>query len=78
MHETHAGAQGLMTTAGHLLFGSDGDGHFIAFDTDTGKILWHAGLPANPTNGPETFLLDGRQFVVVGAGDTIYAFTLNR
>lgn len=77
-HDTHIGPQGLMTTAGHLLFGSDGDGNFIAFDADTGKILWHAGLLSNPTNGPETFLLDGQQFIVVGAGDTVYAFTLNR
>jgi len=40
--------------------------------------LWHAGLGTNTSNGPQTFLLDGRQFVVVGAGDALYAFTLQR
>ena len=40
--------------------------------------VWHAGLAANPTNAPITFMLDGRQFVVVGAGDSLYAFTLAR
>jgi alcohol dehydrogenase (cytochrome c) len=29
-------------------------------------------------NGPQTFLLDGRQYVVVGAGDQLFAFTLQQ
>ena len=28
-------------------------------------------------NGPETYLLDGHQYVIAGGGDTLYAFTLN-
>ena len=72
------GAQGLMSTAGGLVFGGDGASHFIAFDAATGKPLWHTLLGANHTNGPQTYLLDGFQFVLVGAGDTLYAFTLNR
>jgi alcohol dehydrogenase (cytochrome c) len=71
------GPMGLLSTAGKLLFGSDGAGNFVAYDPMTGKPLWHAGLAANPSNGPETFLLDGRQYVVVGAGDSLYAFMLH-
>jgi acido-empty-quinoprotein group A len=70
------GAMGLLSTAGGLLFGNDGGGNFVAYDARTGTPLWHAGLGVNTSNGPETFLLDGRQFVVVGAGDTLYAFYL--
>ena len=70
------GPMGLLSTAGGLLFGNDGGGNFVAYDAATGKPLWHAGLGTNTTNGPQTFLLDGRQYVVVGAGDTLYAFTL--
>ena len=70
------GPIGLLSTAGKLLFGSDGAGNFVAYDPATGKPLWHSGLAANVSNGPETFLLDGRQFVVVGAGDSLYAFSL--
>ena len=70
------GAMGLLSTAGELLFGNDGGGNFVAYDARTGTPLWHAGLGINTSNGPETFLLDGRQFVVVGAGDTLYAFAL--
>ena len=50
--------------------------NFVAYDPLNGKPLWHAGLGVNTSNGPQTYLLDGRQFVVVGAGDTLYAFSL--
>ncbi|HEY3937008.1 MAG TPA: acido-empty-quinoprotein group A [Bryobacteraceae bacterium] len=70
------GLSGLLTTAGKLLFSGDGSQHLVAFDPSNGKILWHAGLAANVNNGPETYLLDGKQYLVVGAGDSLYAFTL--
>ncbi len=72
------GVQGLLSTAGHLLFGSDTTGNFVAFDPATGKSLWHCALMSNPTNGPETFMLEGRQVIVVGAADTLYAFMLSQ
>jgi alcohol dehydrogenase (cytochrome c) len=79
--ERHAGGygggpMGLLSTAGGLLFGNDGGGNFVAYDAATGKPLWHAGLGANTSNGPQTFMLDGRQYVVVGAGDSLFAFAL--
>ncbi len=76
-HATGIGAQGLLSTAGGLLFASDGWGNFIALDARTGESRWHARLAANPTNAPVTFTLDGRQFVVIGAGDSLYAFSIN-
>jgi acido-empty-quinoprotein group A len=72
------GPMGLLSTAGGLLFGNDGGGNFVAYDPATGKPLWHAGLGVNTGNGPQTFMLDGRQYVVVGAGDTLYAFALQQ
>jgi alcohol dehydrogenase (cytochrome c) len=73
---TNVGAQGLLSTAGNLLFGGDGNGNFIAFNARTGRPLWHAGLNVNHSNGPSTWTLDGKQYVIVGAGDTLYAFVL--
>ena len=67
---------GLLTTAGRLLFANDGGGNFVAYDPATGKPLWHTGLGTNTTNGPQTFMLDGRQYVLVGAGDALFAFAL--
>jgi alcohol dehydrogenase (cytochrome c) len=74
--EGGGGAMGLLSTAGRLLFGNDGGGNFVAYDPETGKPLWHAGLGTNTSNGPQTYMLDGRQYIVVGAGDSLFAFAL--
>jgi alcohol dehydrogenase (cytochrome c) len=70
------GNAGILTTAGKLLFTGDGSQNLIAYDPANGKILWHAGLGANVSNGPETYMLDGQQYLVVGAGDSLFAFTV--
>ena len=67
--------QGLLTTAGRLLFGGDPDGNFVAYDPANGNTLWHAAI-GQVTNAPETYMVDGRQYVLVAAGDTLYAFAL--
>jgi alcohol dehydrogenase (cytochrome c) len=70
------GGPGLLTTAGGLLFGGDVSGNFIAFDAENGKILWHSRI-GQVSNAPETYMLDGKQYVLVAAGDAMYAFTLD-
>ncbi len=67
---------GMLSTAGKLLFTGDPTQNFVALDPATGKALWHAGLHGNVTNGPITYELDGAQYIVVGAGDTLYAFVI--
>ena len=47
----------------------------VAFDPEHGTPLWHARLHG-VSNAPETYMLDDHQYVVVAAGDTLYAFTL--
>jgi len=69
---------GLLSTAGKLLFGGDPTGNLIAFDPTSGRALWHVGLAAPVSNAPITFELDGRQYLVVGAGDMLYSFVLPR
>lgn len=41
-----------------------------------GRTLWHTTVAANQANGAITYELDGKQYVVVGAGDSLFAFTL--
>ncbi len=67
---------GILTTAGKLLFTGDPSGNLIAYDPANGKILWHFHTGQNVSNGPMTFEMDGRQYVVAGAGDTLFAFAL--
>jgi glucose dehydrogenase len=59
-----------------VLFTGDAKHNLIAYEPATGKILWHVGLLSSLSNGPMTYELDGKQYLVVGAGDMLYAFTL--
>jgi alcohol dehydrogenase (cytochrome c) len=70
------GRSGLLSTAGGLLFAGDPSSNFVALDPKNGSPLWHAGLHTSVTNGPITYELDGVQYVVVGAGDSLYAFAV--
>jgi alcohol dehydrogenase (cytochrome c) len=67
---------GLLSTAGKLLFAGDNSTNLVALDPATGTPLWHAGMHTGLTNGPMTYELDGVQYVVAGAGDSLYAFAL--
>jgi quinoprotein glucose dehydrogenase len=62
---------GPIVTAGRLVFiAGSNDRRFRAFDADTGKELWVAGLEANGHATPMTFegKRTGRQYVVIAAG----------
>ena len=67
---------GLLTTAGDVLFGGDSTGNFLAMAPGSGKTLWHANVDQFITNAPMTYVLDGRQYILVAAVDTMFAFTL--
>ena len=70
------GSAGLMSTAGHLLFTADNSNNLLALNPATGQTLWHLNIGARVPNSPMTYMLDGRQYVVFAAGDTVYAFAL--
>jgi quinoprotein glucose dehydrogenase len=60
---------GPVVTAGGLIFiGATADETFRAFDKDTGTILWQAKLPFSATATPSTYLVNGKQYVVISAG----------
>jgi acido-empty-quinoprotein group A len=67
---------GILTTAGGLLFTGGSGSSVVAYDPASGRILWHLRLPRGVSNAPSTWMLDGVQHVIVGAGDTLYAFKL--
>jgi alcohol dehydrogenase (cytochrome c) len=66
---------GILTTAGRLLFAGDVGGNLVARDPANGRPLWHAAI-GGVSNAPGTYQLDDRQYIVVAAGDRIYAFKL--
>ena len=78
---------GILATAGGVVFAGEANGWFKAYDAKTGKILWkfHAGAGVNAP--PSSYMVGGKQYIVVGAGgnvqidskrgDSIIAFTLD-
>jgi alcohol dehydrogenase (cytochrome c) len=72
---TGGAMSGVLTTAGRLLFTGDNAGNLIAFDPANGNPLWHSRI-GQVSNAPETYMLDGHQYLLSAAGDTLFAFTL--
>lgn len=69
------GRGGLLATAGDVVFTGDGSGNFVAVDATNGKPLWHTRI-GNPSNAPQTYMVDGRQHVLTVSGGRLYAFML--
>jgi len=75
-----------MTVATLTFVAASMDGHFRAFDTATGTLLWKAELPAGGQATPMSYAQGGRQYVVICAGghgklgtktgDSVVAFAL--
>jgi len=67
---------GTLATAGGLVFSADAGGNFFALDANSGAPLWHIELGAALRSNPMTFSVDGKQYVVDSAGNSLFAFTL--
>ena len=68
---------GVLSTAAGLVFASDDEGNFRAVSSSDGQVLWQVKLGASPAGAaPMTYMLDGRQWVVIAAGSTLRAFAL--
>jgi quinoprotein glucose dehydrogenase len=62
---------GPVVTGGGLLFiGATKDGLFRAFDQRDGKQLWQTTLPAAAFATPSTYVVKGKQYVVIACGGT--------
>lgn len=60
---------GPVVTAGGLLFigATVFDDEFHAYDSSTGKLLWETKLPFAGLATPATYMVDGKQYVVIAA-----------
>jgi quinoprotein glucose dehydrogenase len=63
---------GPVLTAGGVLFigATIYDRKLRAFDARTGKLLWQGDLPYAGTATPSTYMIDGRQYVVIASSGT--------
>jgi quinoprotein glucose dehydrogenase len=60
---------GPIVTAGGVVFigATIYDHKFRAFDSKTGALLWETLLPFSGCATPSTYMIDGRQYVVIAA-----------
>ena len=66
---------GVMSTASGLVFAGS-SGNFMAIDSKTGKSLWRYQMGAPLYTAAVTYMVDGRQYVLMGAGTSITAFAI--
>jgi alcohol dehydrogenase (cytochrome c) len=66
----------ILTTATNLLITGDDQKNVIIYSADKGQVLWHHEIGANESGGVITYLLDGKQYILFGAGDSLYAWSL--
>lgn len=76
----------LATGSGVTFIAAAQDNYIRAFETQTGRLLWAARLPAGAQASPMTFIHEGKQYLVIVAaghqrlettvGDYVIAFAL--
>jgi alcohol dehydrogenase (cytochrome c) len=67
---------GVLSTATGLVFAGDDEGTLMAVHAETGRVLWRHPLPGMFWGAASTVMVDGRQLVLMPAGQTLTAFAL--
>ncbi len=68
---------GALSTASGLVFTGDAQGNFYALDSRSGRMVYHYQLGSNlHGTSPVTYMLDGKQIVLVPAGTNLTAFAI--
>ena len=73
--EVNGGSVGLLSTAGGLLFLSNGS-NVEAWDAATGKGLWYSQI-GPLSSPPETFMVDGKQHFLFTGSAGLFMYVLN-
>jgi alcohol dehydrogenase (cytochrome c) len=69
---------GILTTASDLLFTGGREGYFFGLDARNGELLWKATVGGMVQSGPMTYEVNGRQYVAVAAGNSLFSFALKQ
>jgi alcohol dehydrogenase (cytochrome c) len=66
----------VLTTASDVLFSGGREGYFYALNAHTGELLWRIALGGQVNSAPMSYMLDGKQYIAVAAGSSLFAFRL--
>ena len=58
------------------LFSGGRDGDFYALDARDGKLLWQTNLGPSVAAGPMSYSVNGKQYVSIMVGSSLYTFGL--
>lgn len=67
---------GLLSTAGHIVFGATNEGQFYALQASTGKPLWRFQAGGQSRGNPISYSSDGKQYIAMSIGNSRYLFGL--
>lgn len=67
---------GILTTASDVLFSGGREGYFYALDARNGDLLWHANVGGGVASGPISYSINGRQYVAISAGNSLFVYAL--
>ena len=69
---------GVLTTASDLLFGGGREGYFFALNAKTGELLWKASLGGQINNAAMSYAVNGKQYIAIAAGTSLFTFALRQ
>lgn len=69
---------GVLSTAGDVVFSGGREGYFFALDGRDGTLLWKVALGGQVNSGPMSYAVNGRQYIAVAAGTSLFSFALRQ
>jgi alcohol dehydrogenase (cytochrome c) len=70
------GRAGVLSTGGGVVFSGTSDGHALALDARTGRLLWRFQTGGDVSSGPMSYMADGKQQVAMATGHSLFVFGL--
>jgi alcohol dehydrogenase (cytochrome c) len=67
---------GILTTGSDLLFSGGREGYFYALDARNGELLWKANVGGAVASGPMSYSVNGKQYIAISAGSSLFVFGL--
>ena len=61
-----------------FVFGGGREGYFFALDSRSGSLLWKVNLGGQVNSGPMSYAVNGRQYIGVAAGQSLFSFALRQ
>jgi alcohol dehydrogenase (cytochrome c) len=68
----------VLSTASDLVFSGGREGYFFALDGRNGSLLWKVALGGQVNSGPMSYAVNGKQYITVAAGTSLFAFALRQ